>query len=214
MKNFLKLKVFPNKHRNLLYIILFITMSCVSIIQSIFYGNVEADPKVKSELENTIYLKTDLCDIKIKLLPNVAPNHVKNIKELARKKFYDGLLFHRVIKGFMVQAGGKVDNMNYGSNKKIKAEFSKMKHVRGVVSMARSMDPDSASSQFFIVTQDSPFLDGQYSIFGIVSDGMDCVDKIKIGDPNNNGYVNNPTKIKSIKVAIDAEIENAKSTKK
>ena len=196
------------------YITLFVFLSSVSIFKSLFYGNVVAKPRIEKELQEIVYLQTsDGCRISIKLLSDVAPNHVNRIKELCKSHFYDGLNFHRVIKGFMAQAGGKDGNMNYGSGKKIKAEFSNMKHVRGIVSMARASDPNSADSQFFIVTKDSPFLDNQYSIFGMVIDGMDCVDKIKSGSENENGIVNSPTKIISARIAIEAEIENAKNKK-
>jgi peptidyl-prolyl cis-trans isomerase B (cyclophilin B) len=124
-------------------------------------------------------------DITLDFLPEVAPNHVKNFIELAKKGFYDKTLFHRVIPDFMIQ-GGDPNSKNEdkrlhgtgGSGKNVKAEFSKTLHARGVVSMARSANPDSASSQFFIVVADSPHLDGQYSAFGKVSAGMDVVDKI------------------------------------
>jgi peptidyl-prolyl cis-trans isomerase B (cyclophilin B) len=124
-------------------------------------------------------------DITLEFLPEVAPNHVKNFIELAKKGFYDKTLFHRVIPDFMIQ-GGDPNSKNEdrrlhgtgGSGKNVKAEFSKTPHARGVVSMARSANPDSASSQFFIVVADSPHLDGQYSAFGKVSSGLDVVDKI------------------------------------
>ena len=124
-------------------------------------------------------------DITLEFLPEVAPNHVKNFVELAKQGFYDGTLFHRVIPGFMIQ-GGDPNSKNPdkrlhgtgGSGKNVKAEFSKTPHKRGVVSMARSASPDSASSQFFIVVADAPHLDNQYSAFGKVSEGLGVVDKI------------------------------------
>ncbi|QED23357.1 peptidylprolyl isomerase [Candidatus Deianiraea vastatrix] len=204
------------KPRATFYVVVFAFLSTISVLQSLFYGNVIAKPRIQEELENVLYLSVDSdknCKIMIKLLPDVAPNHVKRIKQLARDKFYDGVEFHRVIKGFMAQAGGKNGNPNYGSGKKINAEFSKMKHIRGAVSMARPMDVNGADSQFFIVTQDSPFLDGQYSIFGMVIEGMECVDKIKQGPESMNGMVSNPTKIISMRVAIDEEVAKAKANK-
>ena len=124
-------------------------------------------------------------DITIEFLPEVAPNHVKNFTDLAKKGFYDGTLFHRVIPDFMIQGGDPLSKNadkrlhgTGGSDKNVKAEFSKTPHLRGVVSMARSANPDSASSQFFIVVADSSHLDNQYSAFGKVTEGLDVVDKI------------------------------------
>jgi peptidyl-prolyl cis-trans isomerase B (cyclophilin B) len=124
-------------------------------------------------------------DITIEFLPEVAPNHVKNFIELAKKGFYDNTLFHRIIPDFMIQGGDPLSKNadkrlhgTGGSDKNVKAEFSKTPHLRGVVSMARSANPDSASSQFFIVVADSSHLDNQYSAFGKVTEGLDVVDKI------------------------------------
>jgi len=119
-----------------------------------------------------------------------------------RQGFYDGTPFHRVIEGFMAQGGDPTGTGTGGSGKKLPAEFSNEKHVRGTVSMARSADPNSADSQFFIVFQDAPWLDGKYTIWGKVTEGMEFVDKIKRGE-GQNGIVQNPDKIISMKVAAD-----------
>jgi len=120
-----------------------------------------------------------------------------------RKGFYDGIVFHRVIEGFMVQTGCPHGTGTGGSGKHLKAEFSKEKHVRGVCSMARAQDPNSADSQFFIMLDDTPSLDGQYSVWGKVTSGMEYVDAIKKGSPSRNGAVTDPDKIISFKVAAD-----------
>ena len=172
-----------------------------------------------ADLENTLYL--DVVDAKgapkgrvtIGLRPDLAPNHVARIKELAREGAYDGVVFHRVIEGFMAQ-GGDVENGNtnspnfnpsragMGGSKKpnLKQEFSAEPHVRGVCSMARSQNPDSANSQFFICFGDATFLDRQYTVWGKVTEGMDIVDGIKRGEP-----VREPDKIAKMQVAADAK---------
>jgi peptidylprolyl isomerase len=137
--------------------------------------------------------------------PDLAPAHVEQVKELSRKGFYDGTPFHRVIAGFMAQGGDPTGTGTGGSGKKIKAEFSKEKHVRGTVSMARSQSPDSADSQFFIVFATSSYLDGQYTVWGKVAQGMDFVDRIKKGDRNDNGKVDDPDKIVKMRVAADVK---------
>ncbi len=154
--------------------------------------------------ENTLYLELDSGRVTIELRPDLAPNHVARIKELAREGFYDGLTFHRVIDGFMAQTGDPDGDGTGGSGTNLKAEFSNEKHVRGTVSMARAGHPDSASSQFFIVFDDAPFLDGKYTIWGQVVDGMDHVDAIKKGASNRNGAVTDPDKIVRLSVAADA----------
>jgi peptidylprolyl isomerase len=142
----------------------------------------------------------------IELRPDLAPGHVARIKELTRKGFYDGLNFHRVIDGFMAQTGDPRGDGTGGSDlPDLKAEFSTAKHVRGTVSMARAGDPHSANSQFFICFKPAPFLDGQYTIWGQVVEGMEFVDAIKRGDEANNGAVDNPDKIISLKVAADVK---------
>jgi len=157
-----------------------------------------------ADLENTLYLELKDGRVVIELKPDVAPKHVARIKELARSGFYDGLKFHRVIEGFMAQGGDPVGDGTGGSGQKIPAEFSGLPHLRGTASMARSRDPNSADSQFFICFQPSPFLDGQYTVWGQVVEGMDFVDKIKRGT-GSNGEVTDPDKIISMKVAADAQ---------
>ena len=162
--------------------------------------------------ENTMILKLKDGDVKIELFPDVAPNHVKRIKSLANDGKYDGVVFHRVIDGFMAQTGdiqyGNSSSSEFdlsragmgGSNlPNLKQEFNNLPHERGTLSMARSQDPNSANSQFFICFKAAPFLDRQYTVFGKVIEGMDFVDKIKRGDENKNGSVENPDKIISFK---------------
>lgn len=149
--------------------------------------------------ENTLVLETTKGKATIALRPDLAPNHVARIKELAREGFYDGTPFHRVIDGFMAQGGDPTGTGTGGSGRKLKAEFSAEKHVRGTCSMARAQNPDSADSQFFICFADSPWLDRQYTVWGRVVEGMDIVDKIKRGEP-----VTDPDKIVSMKVLADA----------
>lgn len=133
-------------------------------------------------------------EVHIKLMPDVAPKTVARIKELVASGFYDGIVFHRVIAGFMAQTGDPTGTGMGGSGKNLPAEFSKVKHKRGIVSMARAADPNSADSQFFIMFESSPHLDGQYTVFGEVTSGMEFVDKIKKGD-RYSGTVENPDKI-------------------
>ena len=155
--------------------------------------------------ENTIYLDLKDGRVVIELLPQVAPKHVARIKELVRQGFYDGIVFHRVIDGFMAQTGDPLGTGMGGSGKKLAAEFNNEPHVRGTVSMARAMDPNSADSQFFICFADARFLDRQYTVWGKVTSGMEFVDKIKKGDSRQNGTVSNPDKIVKMQVAADAE---------
>jgi len=155
-------------------------------------------------------MKLEAGEVEIQLFPDVAPGHVKRIKTLAENKEYDGVVFHRVINGFMAQTGdvkfGNSKNFNAdlvgtGSSSlpDLKAEFSNLPHQRGTLSMARSMSPNSANSQFFICFDAAPHLDGQYTVFGKVTKGMELIDKIKKGnDPN--GSVENPDKIISFSV--------------
>jgi len=160
------------------------------------------------DLENYIYIDLKDGRVVIELLPQIAPKHVERIKALARKGFYDGVVFHRVIDGFMAQTGDPTGTGSGGSNlSDLKAEFSDEPHIRGAVSMARASNPDSANSQFFIVLADSRFLDGQYTIWGRVVQGMELVDKIKKG-AGNNGKVASPDKM--IKVRVAADVEKAK----
>ena len=160
-----------------------------------------------ADLENTLYL--DIANAKgeskgrvtVELRPDLAPNHVNQIKSLAREGFYDNVVFHRVIEGFMAQGGDPTGTGTGGSKKpNLKQEFSKEPHVRGTCSMARSQSPDSANSQFFICFGDSGFLNNQYTVWGKVTDGMDIVDGIKRGEP-----VREPDKIAKMQVAADAK---------
>lgn len=153
--------------------------------------------------ENFLYMKLKDGVVVIETFPDVAPKHVSRIKELVKSGFYDGLTFHRVIDGFMVQGGDPDGNGTGGSGQNIEAEFSDIPHERGILSMARASDPNSADSQFFIVTHDSRFLDGNYTVWGKVISGMEFVDKIKKGSERNNGSVSNPDKIIWFKLATD-----------
>jgi peptidylprolyl isomerase len=146
--------------------------------------------------DNTLVLETTQGRVAIAMRPDLAPTHVARIKELVRQGFYDGVVFHRVIEGFMAQTGCPQGTGTGGSGKKLKAEFSPEKHVRGTVSMARAQSPDSGDSQFFICFADSPWLNGQYTVWGKVTAGMENVDKIKRGEP-----VSNPDRIISAKLA-------------
>jgi len=154
--------------------------------------------------ENMLYLELKDGRVVIELLPDLAPNHVERVKELVREKFYDGIVFHRVIDGFMAQTGDPTGTGRGGSGKKQTAEFSTETHLRGILSMARSSDPNSADSQFFIVLSDAPWLDRQYTVWGRVIEGMEFVDKIKKGDPRS-GAVDGPDKIISLRVAADVK---------
>ncbi len=162
--------------------------------------------------ENIMILKLKNGDVKIELFEDVAPNHVKRIKELANAGKYDNVVFHRVIDGFMAQTGdvkfGNSETKDFDLRRAgmggsdlpdLKQEFSSLPHDRGTLSMARSSDPNSANSQFFICFKPAPFLDRQYTVFGKVIEGMDLVDKIKRGDESNNGSVTDPDKIISFK---------------
>ena len=152
-----------------------------------------------ADLENTLILETTKGKVTIELKPEVAPNHVARIKELAREGFYDGIVFHRVIDGFMAQCGCPNGTGMGGSDKPdLKQEFNPEQHLRGTCSMARTNNPDSANSQFFICLEPSAFLDRQYTVWGQVTDGMDAVDQIKKGEP-----VRDPDSIVSMKVAAD-----------
>ena len=155
--------------------------------------------------ENTIYLDLPSGRVVIQMLPTIAPRHVSRIKELTRKGFYDGLPFHRVIPGFMAQTGDPLGDGSGGSGKQLISEFSREQHIRGTVSMARASDPNSADSQFFICFAPSPFLDGQYTVWGRVISGLEFVDKVKAGSQYNNGTVSNPTKIVRMRVASDVK---------
>jgi peptidylprolyl isomerase len=154
---------------------------------------------------NTLFLDLKDGRVVIELRPDLAPKHVARIKELARKGFYDGLVFHRVIDGFMAQTGDPQGNGTGGSGVKIPAEFTQEPFERGTVGMARSANPNSGDSQFFICFAPAHFLDGQYTVWGKVVSGMEFVDKIKKGDRNANGAVVGPDKIVKMQVAADVK---------
>jgi cyclophilin family peptidyl-prolyl cis-trans isomerase len=181
------------------------------LILKVFFLFLITTNQLMSE-ENIMILKLKDGDVKIELFQDTAPNHVKRIKELAEAGKYDNVVFHRVIDGFMAQTGDvKFGNSNSndfdlrragqgGSDlPDLKEEFNSLPHERGTLSMARSSDPNSANSQFFICFKAAPFLDRQYTVFGKVISGMEFVDKIKRGDENNNGAVSEPDKIISFK---------------
>jgi cyclophilin family peptidyl-prolyl cis-trans isomerase len=153
---------------------------------------------MSAEPEDTLVLQTTQGTVVIAMRPDVAPEHVARIKELVRDGFYDGVVFHRVIEGFMAQTGDPTGTGRGGSGKKLKAEFSKEKHVRGTASMARAQDPDSGDSQFFICFDDARYLDGKYTVWGTVIEGMENVDKIRRGEP-----VVDPDRIVKATIAAD-----------
>ena len=153
---------------------------------------------------NTVVLKTKNGDVVIRLRPDIAPKHVKQIQTLVARRFYDGIVFHRVIPGFMAQTGDPTGTGSGGSDlPNIPLEPSATPFKRGTLGMARAQDPDSANSQFFICFGDAAFLNGNYTVFGEVVSGMDVVDKIKAGTQANNGAVKNPDKIVSMRFAPD-----------
>ena len=160
---------------------------------------------LSGSLENTLYMDLEYGRVVIEMRSDLAPNHVSRIKELVRSGFYDGVVFHRVIDGFMAQGGDPTGTGTGGSGENIDAEFSNARHVRGTLSMARAQNPNSADSQFFICFADVSHLDGQYTVWGKVIEGMEHVDKIKRGTPQNNGLVENPDKIVRMQIASDSE---------
>ena len=159
---------------------------------------------VATDLENTLLMDLKDGQVVIEMLPDFAPKHVERIKELVRQKFYDGVVFHRVIEGFMAQGGDPTGTGTGGSGQNLDAEFSDAQHVRGTLSMARSQNPNSADSQFFICFGEVPHLNGQYTVWGRVVDGMEFVDQIKRGS-GSGGVVSDPDKIIKIRVAGDAD---------
>ena len=182
----------------------------ILFISLIFGATIMAKPAKaqmpkSGDLENTLYLDLKDGRVVIEMRPDLAPKHVKRIKELVRQGFYNGLVFHRVIEGFMAQTGDPTGTGMGGSGQKLKAEFSKENHLRGAVSMARATDPNSADSQFFICLAGATFLDGQYTYWGRVTKGMEFVEKIKKGDQANNGSVTDPDKIIKMQVAADVK---------
>ncbi len=158
--------------------------------------------------ENTLYLDLEYGRVVIALRPDLAPNHVERLKRLSRAGFYDGLVWHRVIDGFMAQTGDPNGDGSGGSDlPDLRAEFNDGKHGRGALSMARAASPNSANSQFFIVLDESPHLNGQYTYFGQVVEGMEFVDQIRKGNPARNGSVIYPDRIVQMQVAADADTE-------
>lgn len=179
------------------FLLLFLVAVCLPLGMHPTKGQTVTDP------ENTLYL--DIAGqgrVVIEMLPDKAPNHVARIKELVRQGFYDGAPFHRVIEGFMAQTGDPTGTGRGGSGQNIRAEFTDEPHVRGTVSMARAGHPDSADSQFFIVFDRAPWLDGQYTVWGRVVSGMEHVDAIKKG-AGRDGMVRDPDHIARIRVAAD-----------
>ena len=154
---------------------------------------------MSDDKDNSLILETNKGTVVVTMRPDLAPNHVARIKDLVREKFYDGVVFHRVIDGFMAQTGDPTGTGSGGSGQKLKAEFSKEKHGRGTVSMARSQSPDSGDSQFFICFDEAPWLNGQYTVWGQVTQGMENIDRIKRGEP-----VVDPDHVVSARLAADA----------
>tara|TARA_Y100000589_G_C27107911_1_gene610941 strand:+ start:225 stop:827 length:603 start_codon:yes stop_codon:yes gene_type:complete len=180
-----------------------IRLSVYIIFTYLFFINFVNGQDMNNENENRLHLELKDGIVVIQLLPDLAPNHVNRIKELARMNFYDNTPIHRVIDGFMAQMGDPTGSGSGGSDlPDLKSEFSNEPHVRGIVSMARTPDPNSANSQFFIMFDSAPSLDNQYTVWGKVIEGMDFVDNIKKGD-GMNGIVEDPDFIISLKVASD-----------
>ncbi|MBM3645426.1 MAG: peptidylprolyl isomerase [Alphaproteobacteria bacterium] len=173
-----------------------------AIAATLLASNVGAQTAM--DKENTLFIDLKDGRVTIAMRPDLAPNHVAQIKKIAREGKYDGVVFHRVIEGFMAQTGDPTGTGSGGMGELLKAEFSREPHVRGAVSMARTSDPNSARSQFFIVFKDSNFLDGQYTVWGKVTSGMEHVDKIKRGAPGS-GAVTGPDKMVRVRVAADVK---------
>jgi len=171
----------------------------LTLLGALFFLMTASDTEAQ-DLENQIYLDLKDGRVVIDLRPDVAPEHVARIKELTREGFYDGIVFHRVIDGFMAQTGDPTGTGMGGSGQKLKAEFSNVPFVRGTVGMARSQDPNSGDSQFFICFGDAQFLNGQYTVWGVVNEGMEFVDNITRGEPPAA-----PDQIVKMQVAADAQ---------
>lgn len=175
----------------------------LTLIGYLFFMTISTSA-AEQNLDNILYLTLKDGVVVIEMRPDLAPKHVARIKELVKQKFYDGLKFHRVIDGFMVQTGDPKGNGSGGSGQKLPAEFSDAPHIRGTVSMARASDINSGDSQFFICIADARYLDNQYTVWGEVVSGMEFVDKIKKGEKYNNGEVTNPDIIITLRMAEDA----------
>jgi peptidylprolyl isomerase len=182
------------------------TLLVAPAIATLLIGVAMPGASAQTDPENTIYLDLKDGRVVIELLPDLAPKHVERVKELARQGFYDGTPFHRVIEGFMAQGGDPTGTGSGGSKlPNLPAEFSPTAHfLRGAVGAARTQDPNSANSQFFICFAPAPFLDGKYTIWGRVVSGMEFVDKIKRGS-GQSGSVQNPDKIVHMRVAADVK---------
>lgn len=172
-----------------------------NILFSLIFTILTIKGAIAMNKENTLLLELKNGVVTIEMLPEAAPKHVARIKELVNQGFYDGLKFHRVIEGFMAQTGDPLGNGTGGSGQNIEAEFNAIPHTRGILSMARAMDPNSADSQFFIMFEDSPHLDGQYTVWGKITDGLELIDDIKRGDGPNGAVLGEPDKIISMKMA-------------
>jgi peptidylprolyl isomerase len=162
-------------------------------------------PSKAADLENMLYMDLKYGRVVIEMRPDLAPKHVARIKELVKQGFYNGVPFHRVIAGFMAQTGDPTGTGMGGSGQNLPAEFNKEPHVRGTVSMARAQSPNSADSQFFICFDDATFLDGQYTVWGKVTEGMEFVDMIKKGDDADNGSVAESERDVIVKMTLAAD---------
>jgi peptidylprolyl isomerase len=181
------------------------TLKTALSLLAVIFALATSTARAASDPENTLYLDLKDGRVVIEMRPDLAPKHVARIKALTRKGFYDGTVFHRVIDGFMAQGGDPTGTGTGGSGVKLPAEFSTEPFVRGTVGMARAASPDSADSQFFICFAPASFLDGKYTVWGRVIEGMDKVDKIKKGDQADNGLVTKPDKIIRMRVAADVK---------
>ena len=183
----------------------FTKFAAIALMAAAITANAQAPTAPATDPENTIILQLKDGPVVIQLRPDLAPNHVARIKELTRQGFYNGVVFHRVIDGFMAQTGDPTGTGMGGSKlPDLKAEFNSAKHITGTVAMARAGSPDSANSQFYICFKPQPSLDNQYTVFGQVVSGMQYVNNIKKGDESAGGKVTDPDKIVSMKVEADA----------
>ena len=178
----------------------------ISAFSALIFGVlIMTEQALALDLENTLYLDLKDGRVVIEMREDLAPKHVTRIKQLAREGFYDGLTFHRVIEGFMAQTGDPLGNGTGGSGVNLPAEFSREKYVRGTVGMARSQDINSGDSQFYIMFDRSEYLDGKYTVWGQVVQGMEFVDNIKKGDGPNGAVLGEPDTIVRMQVAADAK---------
>ena len=183
-----------------------LALASAALASAMMLGGANVAHAQAADPENTVYLDTKDGRVTIRLRPDLAPKHVAQVKALVKRNFYDGIVFHRVIDGFMAQTGDPTGTGTGGSDlPNIPAEFTPTPFRRGVLGMARSQSPNSANSQFFITFADASFLNNQYTVFGEVTSGMDVVDKIKKGSSAQNGAVQNPDKIVRMRMASDAK---------